>query len=770
MRRLIFSGATAVALSSLALAQGTPAGSETDGQPAATAATSDETGRLTEITVTANRIEQNIQRTAVPIEAFSAGDITRAGVIQPEDLSSIATGVNVSTGGNYPQIYIRGVGNYASTTYAEAAIATNVDDIYVSRPWAVRGEYFDLQRIEVLKGPQGTLYGRNASGGAINLITARPQLGKTDGYVEGDAGNYHLFDNTAAVNLALSNTVAVRVAGNVVRRDGYLTTEGTDDQKSQSGRIHLLYEPGPDLSLLLTGFIDDEADRGAGQTLRPWLGGTDPLVTKVTLANTEPPGFLLLTPQNDSFDRVRVDGVSAEMTWNFGPAALTIIPAYSYADHSDRYYVATYGITEYENDAQTSVEIRLSNRSHAFRWVLGSYFFNENQANQPGQDLLIADAGISAERVPTFSSNSRSYAGFGQATYSITEKFRVTGGIRYTHEGKSQEGRAHSYGSSPCSPGELLAIDSPSPFLSCELPVPLSGTVSFNNVSWKAGLEYDVAPNSLAYASVSTGFKSGGFYAAPPPNTFKPEKVTALELGSKNRFMDNQLQLNLEAFYWRYLDHQESYLGPTSIPGYFTFIVANAGRAESAGGELDVEYQPTPVDHFVIGAQYDHTKYNSYTFSYPTEYFGPPATGCAVSGIFSPANPFQTINCAGFQLVRTPSWTGHVGYSHTFGLSNGGAITPGVRAQLSSGYYTAIDFLPGEYQAGFALLDADLTYTPQEGNWSVALWGRNLTNHAIFTQMFRSPFVNNALAGPGGLIEGAIRPPRTFGLQFHVDF
>lgn len=766
-----------------------------------------ETG-ISDIVVTASRREENVQKAALSIQAFSTEALARAGVARPEDLSAIAPGVSIGTGGNVPQTYIRGVGNYATNSYSESAVAYNLDGVYISRGWATRGSFFDLDRVEVLKGPQGTLYGRNASGGAINLITAKPRLGERSGYVEMEAGNYELMRGEAAVNLPIGDTLALRASGQITSRDGYLS-DGSQDEKGESARLRLLWEPSEDVSLLLTGGYQHLGGKGSGAVINPklpgsaWRAATDPAVTAIFRAQPQI-GGLLNVPATDGYLNIHVYSIGAELNWDLGPAKLTLLPAYRDAKLSDRTYLPGFRVDNNEHDEQTSFEARLSNESDRLKWVVGAYYFNEDQSNLPGRYLLFVDQGINVQTIePGFKARIRSYAGFGQATFSVTEALRLTGGLRYTYERKTQDGVSGNFGpgltpggSPACGPlpaGETyfsttaLDFNTPSPpILVCRRDFALTGRLTYKSWTYKAGFEFDLAPRSMLYGNVSTGFKSGGFFPAPPPilatdppNTFRPEKLTSFELGVKNRFLDNRLQLNIEAFYWRYRDHQESHIGPTRINGLFSFITENAGRAKSYGADLDLVYLATENDQISLKVQYNKSKYDTFTYNFPSGALHAPAnTGCATSLVNpgSPIDPGQTtiIDCSGFQLVRTPTWSGTASYDHTFDLADGGKIIAGVRTQFASSSYLSIDFLETAKQDAYATVDADLSYTTPDGRLTITGYVRNITKEGVLTQAFVSPFIAptpiNQLAGPDGLVLATIRPPRTYGARVRLNF
>lgn len=768
---------SAMALATAAVAQEAPPSAASAHSSAS--APQAEQAVLGEVIVTASRRSESAQRSALAIQALTSETLQRANVSKPEDLSAIAPGVQIGTAGPFPQAYIRGVGNYSTQTNAESAVAFNLDGVYISRGWATRGMFYDLDRVEVVKGPQGTLYGRNASGGAINVITARPELGRFGGFAEVQAGNYSLIQGTAAVNLPVSSTVAIRLAGQVVSRDGYLS-DGYDDDKTQAGRLQVLWKPNDDVSLLLNANYQHTGGKGAGGVLSPQLPGdkfrgtSDPAVTAIFQA--EPGiGQFLTFPKNDGFLDDTVKAVGAELNWNLGFATLTLLPAYRDATLQDLHYLPGFYVANNEHDKQTSVEARLSNNGDKLKWVLGGYFFNESESNLDGDPTLVVLQGIAAQVSHSLDLQTRSYAVFGQATYSVTDRLRLTGGLRYTYERKRDDEHVSSYSFPNQAPPPICAgtsvFDPTTPELPlfCRQDYPVQGTLTYNSVTYKAGVEYDLAPRSMAYANVSSGFKSGGFYLAPSPNTFLPEKLTAFEAGVKNRFLDNRLQVNLEAFYWKYRDHQESFTGPTSIPGLFTFVTVNAGEAKSYGADLDVVFRATPDDELSLKVQYNGSNYDVFKFSYLSSVFGPPVTGCAVGPL---QNGAQEVDCSGKPLVRAPKWTGTAGYNHTFELGEAGNLTASFDLQFASASYLTIDFLQGGRQEAYATENFDLTYEPTGKKWVVSAFVHNIGDEAVKNQAFRSPFISpaNPLASPDGVIIATVRAPRTFGAKVRFNF
>ncbi|WP_051585430.1 TonB-dependent receptor [Sphingobium sp. DC-2] len=729
---------------------------------------------IQEIVVTAARRAESAQRAALSIQALSSEDLSRAGVVQPEDISSIAPGVSIGAGGNYPQIYVRGVGSSGNNAYAEAAVAFHIDNVYVGRPWQQRGAFFDLDRVEVLKGPQGTLYGRNASGGAINLISARPRLGEYGGFVEMEAGNYDLMRGTAAANIPLGGTLALRAAGQIIHRNGYLS-DGTDDDKAQSARLQLLYRPSDDFSLLLHASYQHVGGRGGGSTILPfvsgdpWTSNTDPAILAVYAADPVP---ILTRPTNQFMLDIKAYQLSAELTWNFGPATLTVIPAYRGGEYHDLHNKPGFPTGDNEKTSQLSLEARLSGESDRLKWVAGGYFFDENQDPVDGEPVLFADLGPTVSyQYP--SARARSYAAFGQATFSLTDTFRMTGGLRYTREKKQLGGYSDAY-SAPrpgCSPPYIFDPAAPNPPAFCFFSFPLTGSRTFKNLSWKAGAELDVGPRSLLYVNASTGFKSGGFFPAPAPdNSFGAEKVLAFEVGSKNRFLDNRLQVNVEGFYWRYTDQQLPFLKFTSTPGYLSQVVENAGKARIYGADADIVFQPTAQDNFSLKVQYLNTRYKQFTYE-GVVIPSPPVTSCDMGPVVGVT---VQVNCTGKPLIKSPKWSGTASYRHTFELPSGSSIEPGVYVQFESSSYQAAEYLKAEKQDAYAMLDADLTFYGPERRLSIAAYVQNITNKAVINQAFRHPVASGAPANPratdDGLITVGLRAPRTYGVRLRAEF
>ena len=716
---------------------------------------------VADIVVTAQRRSENLQRTALAVTAIGSEDLVRANIAQPQDLTKIVPALKLAaTGGAGTQVTIRGVGNFAGNPYAEPAVAINLDGVYLARSGGANGLFYDLERVEVLKGPQGTLYGRNATAGAINIIAKKPGRDlSVEGGLEG--GNYNYYRGVLAVNVPISEEVALRASGTISRRDGYLE-DGYLDDKTEAARMQLKLTPTPQLTILLSGDYAHLGGKGPNGVLSPYLVPSDPfrgasrdgnnaLLQQVSLALTGGTNPNLLPPILDNgFVNQRNYGGSATIDYDFGPVRLTVIPAFRGNRNDFLMYNAGYPVSSKEKSDAYSLEARLtSDTSSPFSWLIGGYYYNESQAF-----TLTANQGV-AYSITDPRLKTKSYAAFGQASYAVADGLRLTGGLRYTREEKSQRG---SFGFL-FPPATAAAVGCASYNAATGICLfGLTGDLTANKVTWKAGVEYDAGPRSLLYANVATGFKAGGFYGSQAPNTYAPETLTAYTIGSKNRFFNNRIQFNVEAFYWDYKNQQITHVGPIRPVG-FTVITENAGKARLFGAEAELVWSPTADDTLRANVQYLNTKYTDLHYT-QTTLTGPPATVCATTPITG--QPAVTVDCSGRRLNLSPTWTLNLSYAHSFRLANGGEIEAQGGSQIQSYYFTGLEYLAGEQQDAVTVSNATLTYRAPDKKYSVGLFIDNIENSAVKTFSFVQPLL--------GIPVVVLKPPRTFGGRVTFNF
>jgi iron complex outermembrane receptor protein len=759
--------------------------------------------------VTAERREASLQDTAIAITAIGADALIAAGVSHPEDLNSLVPGLGIAQGGSSTQIYVRGVGNYGTNALADPAVAFNMDAIYIARFSGISGNFYDLERVEVLKGPQGTLYGRNATGGAINIVTNKP----THDFAAGvglEAGNYSLFKANGFVNVPLTDTVAIRFAGQSTDRDGY-QTDGYDDDVSKSARLHVLVEPSDNFKLLFTGGYTDIGGNGAAQIPvstsgyvdndNPWLGLSEAAPIALSTARTGLPPFLGVATlrRDDGKLDITVKSFTAQMDADVGLGTLTVLGNYMDTDNDSKSYGPGFLFWQHDTAKQSSLEARLAGESGPVNWVGGLYYFKEDQTTNywVDQGLGFNQTGVDLDQL-----DDKTAAAFAQVTYSVTDSVHLTAGVRYTNEKKEQNGNTYTRQGSAASTACTALFGTPaltisqvaaaiplagmtgSPYISYTIPgvgtIPImycadsmTGQLEWNDTSWKVGVDIDVAEDSMLYASVSRGFKAGGFFSAgdhtDTGNTFAPETLIAYAVGSKNRFLNNRLQLNGEVFFWDYNDHQESYLAPLfngNIPA-FGFITQRAD-AEIYGLDLELDALLSDQDAVGLKLQYLHAEYTDATFriSRPAE-FNPgavagssrPSTVCTPTLV---AQGLYSVDCTGQQMPRSPEISLTADYHHTFDLNGGGRIVPGVRAQYSSSYWSAVDYNALQKQDAYTIYGADLMFESASKAWSVTAYGANLGEKAVYLNSFMYPGTNVAM--------NSLRAPRTYGVRTAVKF
>jgi iron complex outermembrane receptor protein len=753
---------------------------------------------LQEVIVTAERRTEDVQKSALAIQVLTPDQLSNAGVVDAKSMALLVPGLQVGSGGPMTQIYIRGVGDFGSSSLSNPAVATNFDGVYIAREAGVAGLFYDLARVEVLKGPQGTLYGRNATGGAINIIPNDPSFSGFDGYADIEVGNYAEVVTDGALNAPLSEHLALRAAFQTVDHRGYLS-DGTNDARDRSGRFEALWRDGGRLKVLLTTDYSHQGGKGNGYALRlaqsapsssPWLGITDPRANAAQLAlaaaagmcipsselnglDAAPPprgqlapapcdtggagpGTLLFSGLSQaSFQDNTIWGAQAHIDLDLGWATLSLIPAYRSTVLNFIFYPTIELYDHPDTSGETTGEIRLVHSGSSLKWVAGLYYFNEDQSAFDDNPAGLFSYSEARELL-----GSRSYAAYGQATISVSRAFRLIGGLRVTRESKSLSGITLSeYPSLPYAP--------PAPGVPAQCPgtdpcpsESFAGNVAYNNLSWKGGAEYDLTASNMLYATAATGFKAGGLNDSAGTAVYEPERLLAFELGSHNRFLDNRLQVNLETFYWKYRDQQLPHIALDSL-GNVAYITINAARARMYGYDLDVAAKATASDTVHAAVEYLDSRYGSFEYPLPSTDAVPPpipgvTTGCSVTTV---------VDCSGFQALVAPLWSGTAGWTHRTSLRSGASITTDLDAEFSSPRWLAIDFLaPQERSPSYIVESASLQYAAASGHWSVTAFVRNLTNRPVYSIAFENPYVL------GGAVASTIGDPRTYGARVSLQF
>jgi iron complex outermembrane receptor protein len=680
-------------------------------------------GELGEIIVTAQHRSEDLQKTPLAITAVTAAAIDAQGIVDPVGLQDLVPSLNiVERGGTGTNIAIRGLVTNTTAPQGGPSVAVNVDDIFVARTQATDANFYDISRIEVLRGPQGTLYGKNSTAGAINIITNDPT--QTFGAnVAVETGDYATIKTAGMVNVPITDTLAIRAAFQTVKHDGYIGE--LDDADSYAARVKVLYEPITDLSFLLTVHYNHIGGRGptdVGYSLAPGA------------VNPSNPWTQNLYPADAGRLHNELYGVDGHAVWDVHFATLTYITGFEALQIDNAQITQLQAVSTYSQVAhQVSNELRLASNNQtkdagSLTWVAGLYSFNEKQSYDPN----IASGPLHVIEVePSIPDNSQAI--FAQGTYGITDSWRATAGIRYTRDYAAQQ-------------GTFTEIVGPG-----TNEFAITGDVHFTNTSWKAGIEKDLSEHVLAYVSVTTGYHAGGLTdsipaTAPQGNTYRPEHVTDYEAGLKGRWFDNRFQLNSDLFYYNYRDLQVSVIAPPFFPTTY-----NADKARLMGVESEGSWLATLDDLLGFSVIYEDSKYLDYCVP-SAEYSGSgPITVCP-SGQLG-------YNYANQAFPNVPKWAGTLNYQHTFNLSGGAKVMPALLTRFKS-RYTAGNVT--EVLPSYSNSSVTVTYSASQDRWSVMAFVRNIENKPDYTS-------TGTLIDPT-LDLRTLVPPRTYGVRLSAKW
>ena len=722
-----------------------------------------DSGGIDDIVVTAQKRAETAQKVPIAISAIGEQTLTDTGFDNLANLVKLAPSLQLSNFGPIAFVTMRGIGNENTTAGGDPGVAIHFDGVYLARPVGALFQAFDTERVEVLRGPQGTLYGRNATGGSINYITRKPG---DEFEVTGDVtyGNYNWLRGRAALNLPLSDTFKVRLVGFAEQRDGFTTNtdsrgNNANDSENWGVRAHALFEPSDNFTMLLSTSYVRAVGVGSHPELRePFPTGTlafPPPVVAATLpgeANFRVNGVQLvndLRPFREANDTPESQDnymwiSSLTMDWDLGPVALRSITGYVRTqfdnfDDQDGSSKRLLDLQLVENSEAFSQELQiLSNTDGPFSYILGAYYFKEDARRFSNFRGDIIDAWATRTNQPFgffFGGDvsAESYAFFGQATYRLTDALSFTGGIRYTND--SKDGTNEGFLFSP-------------PAYS----VPVGG--NWDNVSYRLVADYQITDDVLIYGSYSTGYKSGGINqainASVEPAVYDPEEVRAFEVGLKSTLLDDSLRLNISAYSNHYDDLQFQVFG---VVGQRAF---NAKGATVKGFEIEVQAAPVPWVRFDSSFGYAHSRFEDQLI--------PVAAG-------------QNVQIGGNQVQRTPEFTLNMGTTFLHDFASGAQVRLRVDLNLTdSMYYTALNRNAGfsepggsDFARGYENVDARLFYDTADGRWTGELFVTNLFDSTQTGNLFRSIGFTDAPGG-GGLEMVTYRPPRQFGARIGFKF
>lgn len=725
-----------------------PALAQTEAPPAT------QSDGIEDIVVTAQRRETNLQDTPISVTALTARSIEAQGVRSINDLAATVPNLTATTGpqgSSDANFFVRGVGQFDVIVTNDPGVGVYVDGVYLGRTVGAMLDSSDIARVEVLRGPQGTLFGRNTLGGAVSVTSKAPELGQFGATLRGTGGSRNRVEFDGSINAPLGDNAALRLSGFTRDQDGFArrAADGALFGKIDriGGRAQLLFQPTDALSITLAA--DYALDRSNPAPAVNLAIAPAPFFPADAGADRSP-DFYTVFASNDPEARNRTYGFSGTIAYDFGDVTVKSITAYRNLDGFSTSDPDGTGYRLYDQDVTTrqdqiSQELQLSGTGFggALDYLVGGYFFTE----RADQTLALCFAPITP--VPTARFNAcntwtqgndqttNSYALFGQATYSFTEQFSLTFGGRYTWEDKSIlsnqffdfRPRGTAFNPMPGSPPPGLFIVAP-------IVTNLADSVSFQRFTPKVGVEFKASDDVLVYASYAQGFRSGGFNGrliAPQPNvpTYAPDTNESFELGVKTD-LGRMLRVNASLFYSKYRGIQQTISDPA-----VQFRVANAGDAELYGFELEVAAAPVTGMNITAGIGYTSSSFQNV----------PAAVG--------PIN--------GNRLPFSPEWTVAVGADYAIPVANRVKLTPRIDYRYQSRTFFSPFNLPFEQQAPYGLLSARLTLATVDDRFSLAVYGENLTDEQYFT------FGQNALAAQG-VAYSYIGRPREFGVTAGVKF
>jgi iron complex outermembrane recepter protein len=701
---------------------------------------------LEAIVVTAQRKSEDLQKTPVAVDVVSGADIARNGVTSPIELQELIPAIRY-VAADQMTILVRGLGTVNVNPGVDAAVGYVEDGIFLAHPAALSPVLFDMQRVEAVLGPQGTLYGRNTNAGVINFISNNPTFDSVHGYGQLGVGSFTEISSEAAINLPINQEWALRISGGSEKHNAY-DADGSNNENAGGARVKLLYVPNSDLSVLLS--VDGSTNHSKGNT----YGGVCPPFNSAPGCIGYPyRPWSGLYPSPSNYDNETIFGASLDVDYDMGWAklkSLTGFRSYRFGANFGPGWIDGENQFEYihnENDRFITQEVHISSEPNSYvSWVSGIFYSNDHQpAEQQFNyfDTILQTFGLPPgyyQNLAIVSSRYASEAFFADATIPIIGGLSFRAGGRVTHETKDSTGTAN-----------LGIIGTPGePF---GPPQNNIGSESATKPTWKAGLNYDLTSKNLLYATFSTGFKSGGVNNLPAAaglTTYSPETIDAWQFGSKNRFLDDRLQVNAEYFHYAYKNYQ-TYLfyQPTGGPfaGSTLFPTVNSQTATFEGGEIDTLFKITAADQLGFNVNFLNNRYDQYVVDLPY------SSVFNLSNTTAPLSPKQV-----YALV----------YEHIFSLPNGDTLS----AQVNS-IYTTHQIAQGNYdgnttydQPGYHKSGANLVYHSDPLGLTITGWIRNIENKATINSIAGGyPTLDN-IAYTNGMID----PPRTFGLTVRKDF
>jgi iron complex outermembrane recepter protein len=719
-------------------------------QDAGAAAEGTSTGGIGDIIVTASKREQRLQDVPIAVTAVGSAQIEANRVATTQDLQLLSPSLVYNELGGFAQPFLRGIGTDVSSPNVDPSVATYIDGAFLADSQTTIQNLLGVERIEIVSGPQGTLYGRNAVAGAINIITLTPKQ-QLEARASISAGNFSSLDGSARISGGLTDTLAVGLYGAASSRDSYYRRSGTTtlyapqvgtgDRKHHSNwgiRGKAVWDPVAGVKL--TGSV--QFSRTFSPDLSAFRQG-QLNATGFAFGATPEVGHRLLQSDYLAENNTKQRSFMLREEIDIGDHQLVGITAYNKmtgfsSNDLDATDTPLYGSNADFGNKHFSQELQIvSPKGKLLEYIAGVYFWDQKSFEQirNGSQLLFlpATAIFINSRV-----NTRSYAGFAQATLTPVENLRITLGGRYTSETKKA---FDAY---------TLAQDATGAQLGATTFFP-NAKKKYNQFTPKASIDYRMG-GTLVYASYSKGFKSGVFNMASPGDVpVDPEVLTAYEIGSKSDFLDGKLRLNLSAYYYDFKAIQVQVV--TTGSGGLS-IYQNADGAKAYGFEAALTAALTPEFRITAQGAYEHTEYKDYPgFVAALLNSG---NDCPAAG--NTANCSVVFNAKGNQLQRAPKWVGTLAADYTKEMGSGGKINANANLYYNGGYFWSPANV--DRQKSYALVNGSIGYTLPGGHLTVSAFASNIFDKKY--EMQRLAIVFGSLVHDG--------PPRTYGLSAAYQF
>lgn len=711
-----------------------------------------ETHTIEEILVTAQKRTQSMQDIGISVTAFTAEQMNELRLRQPSDIAAQTPGLDIknAVGRSNPVFTIRGIGLNDYNTNNSPSAAVHVDEVYLGSNGYLSFQMFDLERVEVLKGPQGTLFGRNTTAGSVNFITNKPTQ-DFEAQVEAGYGNFNTFELRAAAGGSLLDNLQGRIAVMRTTADGYQDNLGTEGSSAGFSRVpgvipgvplvksndewgatdvyawrgSLAWQPSETLDVGLTVHGSrDKSEQIVYKMVSPDLLGTQPVGDELT-------SYSNINPQIDA-DQA---GANLRVDWDLGFATLTSLTAYEALDRTQGEedsspFRLIDGILN-DDLRQWTQELRLaSNGDAGSAWVVGLHWMQDEvdfAKTLDATDLFLGQA------TTDYVQDGEAFAVFGQYEWQLADTIRLTAGLRYTDEEKTFEGgsfEADPYGTSVV--GALFP----------DLPIQVSRHYEVDDLSGKLGLDWTPSDDLLFYLSANKGFKSGGFDGSTlldlvATTPFDEEILWAYEAGFKTTLVNDTLQFNGAFYFYDFQDMQVEVL--RELPGGITeSIRANAGEAEIMGLELEVWWRPARGWDIRAGAAFLNSEITSWKSDDPDEV-------AQFVGNNVPDAPELTYN----GLVR-----------YEWPVGEGLMMAASTDFNFNDFTFKTVDNDPDFAAEEFVLWNARLMLRDVDDSWNVALWGRNLGDERYETQR----------SNPIAWVVATYGMPRTFGVSVNYSW